>query len=53
MLIGLHVRNLALIEEEEMTFTPGVGNYSYKSEGTDEYLGTLLTLPKASPMPRI
>ena len=24
MLIGLHVRNLALIEEEEMTFTPGL-----------------------------
>ncbi|MBR2774964.1 MAG: hypothetical protein IKD73_08280 [Selenomonadaceae bacterium] len=37
----------------EMTFTPGAGNFSYKSEGTDEYLGTLLTLPKASPMPRI
>ncbi|MBQ3441772.1 MAG: hypothetical protein IJG33_00865 [Selenomonadaceae bacterium] len=37
----------------EMTFTPGAGNFSFKSEGTDEHLGTLLTLPKASPLPRI
>ena len=37
----------------EMTFTPGAGNFSFKSEGTDEHLGSLLTLPKASPMPRI
>ena len=37
----------------EMTFTPDAGNNSWKSEGTDEYLGSLLTLPKASPMPRI
>ncbi|MBQ6130991.1 MAG: hypothetical protein IJL12_01435 [Selenomonadaceae bacterium] len=37
----------------EMTFTPGAGNFSFKSEGTDEHLGSLLTLPKASPFPRI
>ena len=37
----------------EMTFTPGGGDFSWKSEGTDEHLGSLLTLPKASPMPRI
>ena len=37
----------------EMTFTPGGGDFSWKSEGTDEYLGSLLTLPKASPLPRI
>lgn len=37
----------------EMTFTPDAGIASWKSEGTDEYLGSLLTLPKASPMPRI
>lgn len=33
----------------EMTFTPGAGNFSYKSEGTDEYLGGLLKLPNAMP----
>ena len=33
----------------EMTFTPGAGNFYYKSEGTDEYLGSLLTLPKITP----
>ena len=37
----------------EMTFTPGAGNYSYKSEGTDEYLGSLLTLPTPTPPPRL
>ena len=35
----------------EMTFTPAGGNHSYKSEGTDEYLGGLLTLPKPTPPP--
>ena len=29
----------------EMTFTPGAGNFYYKSAGTDEYLGSLLKLP--------
>ncbi len=29
----------------EMTFTPAAGNLSYKTEGSDEYLGSLLTLP--------
>ncbi len=33
----------------EMTFTPGAGNFYYKSEGTDEYLGSLLKLPAATP----
>ncbi|MBO4780091.1 MAG: hypothetical protein J5497_05595 [Selenomonadaceae bacterium] len=37
----------------EMTFTPGAGNFSYKSAGTDEYLGNLLTLPPATPPPQI
>ena len=37
----------------EMTFTPGAGNFSYKSEGTDEYLGDLLKLPKLTPIPRL
>lgn len=35
----------------EMTFTPGAGTFSYKSEGTDEYLGSLLKLPNATPPP--
>ena len=35
----------------EMTFTPGAGNFYYKSAGTDEYLGDLLTLPVATPPP--
>ena len=35
----------------EMTFTPGAGNFYYKSVGTDEYLGSLLTLPAATPPP--
>ena len=29
----------------ETTFIPGAGNFYYKSEGTDEYLGSLLKLP--------
>ena len=33
----------------EMTFTPGAGNFYYKSEGTDEYLGNLLKLPIITP----
>ncbi len=33
----------------EMTFVPGAGNFYYKSEGTDEYLGGLLKLPDATP----
>lgn len=33
----------------EMTFIPGAGNFSYKSRGTDEYLGELLKLPNATP----
>ena len=37
----------------EMTFTPGAGNFSYKSEGTDEYLGGLLTLPNLTPPPQL
>ena len=37
----------------EMTFTPGAGNFYYKSEGTDEYLGSLLTLPKITPPPHL
>ena len=28
----------------EMTFTPGAGYFSYRSEGTDEYLGSLLSV---------
>ena len=35
----------------EMTFTPGAGNFYYKSAGTDEYLGNFLTLPAATPPP--
>lgn len=35
----------------EMTFTPGAGNFYYKSAGTDEYLGELLKLPIISPPP--
>ena len=30
----------------EMTFTPAAGNIKFKSEGTDEYFGSLMTLPK-------
>ena len=37
----------------EMTFTPGAGNFSYKSEGTDEYLGSLLKLPAPTPPPKL
>lgn len=37
----------------EMTFTPGAGNFSYKSEGTDEYLGSLLKLPEPTPPPQL
>ena len=37
----------------EMTFTPGSGNFYYKSEGTDEYLGSLVKLPVASAPPQI
>ena len=37
----------------EMTFTPGAGNFYYKSEGTDEYLGGLLKLPARTPPPRL
>ena len=37
----------------EMTFTPGAGNFSYKSEGTDEYLGGLLNLPAPTEPPRL
>ncbi|MBR4903240.1 MAG: hypothetical protein IKZ53_01050 [Selenomonadaceae bacterium] len=37
----------------EMTFTPGAGNFSYKSEGTDEYLGSLLKLPEPTPPPKL
>ncbi|MBE8952926.1 MAG: hypothetical protein SR1Q7_07260 [Quinella sp. 1Q7] len=37
----------------EMTFTPGAGNFRYKSEGTDEYLGKLLKLPAPTPPPQI
>ena len=33
----------------EMTFTPSCGHFSYKSEGTDEYLGSLLKLPEITP----
>lgn len=33
----------------EMTFTPGAGNFYYKSAGTDEYLGDLLKLPAITP----
>lgn len=36
----------------EMTFTPGAGNFYYKSAGTDEYLGSLLKLPNATPPPQ-
>ena len=35
----------------EMTFTPGAGNFYYKSEGTDEYLSSLLKLPELTPPP--
>ena len=37
----------------EMTFTPGAGNFFYKSAGTDEYLGKLLELPPATTPPQI
>ena len=37
----------------EMTFTPGAGNFYYKSKGTDEYLGGLLKLPKSTPPPQL
>ena len=37
----------------EMTFIPGAGNFSYKSKGTDEYLGSLLKLPKPTPPPEL
>ena len=37
----------------EMTFTPAAGNLSYKSEGTDEFLGSLLTLPEPTPPPNL
>ena len=30
----------------EMTFTPATGNIIFKPEGTDEHLGSLMTLPK-------
>ena len=36
----------------EMTFTPGAGNFYYKSEGTDEYLGKLLKLPAPTAPPK-
>ena len=36
----------------EMTFIPGAGYFSYSSEGTDEYLGSLLKLPMIDPPPR-
>ena len=29
----------------EMTFTPGTGNLNFKPDGTNEYLGSLMTLP--------
>ena len=37
----------------EMTFAPHAGYFSYKSEGTDEYLGSLLKLPKPTPPPEL
>ena len=37
----------------EMTFTPGAGNFYYKSDGTDEYLGSLLKLPAPTPPPKL
>ena len=37
----------------EMTFTPGAGSFYYKSKGTDEYLGSLLKLPKPTPPPEL
>ena len=37
----------------EMTFTPGGGVFSWKSEGTDEYLGSLLKLPEPTPPPKL
>ena len=37
----------------EMTFTPGAGNFYYKSAGTDEFLGSLLKLPSLTPPPKI
>ena len=37
----------------EMTFTPAAGNIIYKSEGTDEYLGSLLKLPAPTPPPAL
>lgn len=29
----------------EMTFTPGIGNVTYTTKGTNEHLGSLMTLP--------
>ena len=37
----------------EMTFTPLSGNMKWLPEGTDEYLGGLLTLPKLTRPPRL
>ena len=37
----------------EMTFTPGSGNFYYKSAGTNEYLGSLLKLPAPTPPPAL
>ena len=37
----------------EMTFTPGSGNFYYKSEGTNEYLGSLLKLLIPTPPPQL
>ena len=37
----------------EMTFTPAAGSMSYKSEETDEFLGSLLKLPKPSLPPEL
>ncbi len=37
----------------EMTFTPGAGNFCYKSAGTDEFLGNLLKLPELTLPPKL
>lgn len=37
----------------EMTFTPLNGYVKWLPEGTDEYLGTLLTLPEPTPPPKL
>lgn len=37
----------------EMTFTPLGGNIKWLPEGTDEYFGSLLTLPKITPPPQL